>query len=344
MNSVEAAVPASTLTGAQKVAVVLMQLSPAGAASVFARFSEPEAEEIAAEIVRLQRVPSAVATTVVNEFHDYVKKGRRSARGGRDFAAGLLEASFGTDKAAGLMDRLTGVMVGKSFEFLEPMAIEQIIALLDGELAQTTALVLAHLRPSKASAILTGLDDNLAVEVSCCIATMGPVAPEVIATVAEVLRERAGSAAKLASSNENLGGVQPLVNIITRTDSRTERTILNGLDQVDVELAGEVRAQMLTFKDLVRLDPRDLQKILRRVSPESLATALKGAPVVVLESVKRNISERNREILLSEMANSGPIRASQVEEARAQIVRLIRDETASGTMVIHRAEDEDYID
>lgn len=321
-----------------------MQMTPGSAASVFALFAESEAEEIAAEIVRLRNVPSRVANSVLSEFHDYVRKGRRSARGGRDFAAGLLEASFGADKAAGLMDRLTGAMVGKSFEFLESMAAEQIAALLDGELAQTTALVLAHVRPGKASAVLAALDDGLAVEVARCIATMGPVAPEVIETVAGILKHRAGSAATQGRSGEKVGGVQPLVSIISRTDSRTERAILDGLDLVDGDLAGEVRAQMLTFKDLVRLDPRDLQRILRGVSAGVLATALKGAPAVVLEAVKSNISERNREILLAEMATSGPVRASQVEEARAEIVRAVREATAAGTMVIRRADDEDYID
>lgn len=326
------------------MAVVLMQMSPASAASVFARFSEPEAQEIAGEIVRLRNVSASVASAVLSEFHEYVRMGRRSARGGRDFAAGLLEASFGADKAAGLMDRLTGALVGKSFDFLESMAAEQIVALLDGELAQTTALVLAHVRPGKASAVLAGLDDEQAVEVARCIATMGPVAPEVIEIVADNLKQRAGSAANHGRSGEKVGGVQPLVNIINRTDSGTERAILGGLDLLDADLAAEVRAQMVTFKDLVRLDPRDLQRILREVSTGVLATALKGVPAVVLDAVKGNISERNREILLSEMATSGPVRASQVEEARAQIVRAVREKTAAGTLVIRRADDEDYID
>jgi flagellar motor switch protein FliG len=336
------AVPA--LSGAEKVAVVLMQMSPTSAASLFAQFSESEAEEIAAEIVRLRRVSSSVASTVINEFHEYVASGRRTARGGRDFAAGLLEASFGADKAAGLMDRLASTMAGKSFDFLEPMSPEQILALVDGELSQTMALILAHLRPSKASAVLAGLDDGQASEVARCIATMGPVAPEVVSIVAEVLKQRAGSVVSPGKSTENVGGIQPLVDILTRSDTRTERTVLDGLDILDSELAGEVRAQMLTFKDIVRLERRDLQQILRGVSPELLATALKGTAAVVLEAVRNNISDRNREILEFEMANSGPVRASQVEEARAQIVRSIREETSNGTMVIRRADEEDYID
>lgn len=321
-----------------------MQLSPTSAATLFAQFSESEAEEIAAEIVRLRRVSSSVANTVIEEFHGHVASGRRTARGGRDFAAGLLEASFGADKAAGLMDRLASTMAGKSFDFLEPMTPEQILTLIDGELPQTMALILAHLRPSKASAVLAGLDDGPASEVALCIAAMGPVAPEVVSIVAEVLKERAGSVVSPGKSTENVGGIQPLVDIITRSDTRTERAVLAGLDTLDSELAGEVRAQMLTFKDIVRLERRDLQQILRSVSPELLATALKGAPAVVLEAVRSNISDRNKDILEFEMANSGALRTSQVEEARAQIVRTLREETANGAMVIRRPDEEEYIE
>jgi flagellar motor switch protein FliG len=321
-----------------------MQIPPASAASLMAQFSESEAQEIAAEIIRLRRVPSSVADSVISDFHDDVASGQRTARGGRNFAAGLLEASFGADKAAGMMDRVVTSMAGKSFDFLEQMRPEQILALIEGELPQTLALVLAHLRPSKASAVLAGLDSAQASEVARCIATTGPVAPEVVSIVTEVLKHRAGSAVSHARPSESIGGIQPLVEIITRADTRTERTVLEGLEILDAELAGDVRAQMLTFKDIVRLERRDLQRLLRGVSPETLGIALKGASAVVLETVRSNISDRNKEILAFEMANAGPVRASQVEEAQAQIVRSIREETADGTMVIRRAEDEDLVD
>ncbi|MCT9868336.1 flagellar motor switch protein FliG [Paenarthrobacter aurescens] len=332
------------LTGSQKVAVVLMQIPPSSAASLMAQFSESEAQEIASEIVRLRRVSSSVADSVITEFHDYVSSGRRTARGGRNFAAGLLEASFGADKAAGLMDRVASSMAGKSFDFLEPMPSEQILALIDGELPQTMAMILAHLRPSKASAVLAGLDDAQASEVARCIATMGPVAPEAVTIVADVLKQRAGSAVSHGKPSENVGGIQPLVDIITRADTKTERTVLEGLEVLDAELAGDVRAQMLTFKDIVRLERRDIQRLLRGVSPAILGIALKGASGVVLETVRNNISDRNREILAFEMASAGPVRASQVEEAQAQIIRSLREETAAGTMVIRRAEDDHLVD
>lgn len=332
------------LSGTQKVAVVLMQLPPASAASLMAQFSENEAQEIAAEIVRLRRVPASVADSVISDFHTHALSGRRAPRGGRHFAAALLEASFGPDKAAGLMENVSSSMAGKSFDFLEPMSAEQIAELIDGELPQTMAMILAHLRPGKASAVLAQLDSGLATEVARCIATTEHVAAEIVSIVAGALKDRAGSAVLNGKPSQNVGGIQPLVDIITRADTTTERTVLEGLDVLDAELAGEVRAQMLTFKDIVRLERRDLQRLLRTVSPAVLAVALRGASSAVLEAVRSNISNRNKEILASEMANSGPVRASQVEEARAQIVRSIREEAADGTIVIRRPEDEDFVE
>lgn len=334
---------APALTGAQKVAVVLMQMSPANAAAVMAQFSETEAEDIAVEIVRLRRVSSLVADKVISEFHEFALSGRRSARGGREIAVGLLEASFGADKAAGFMDRLASTMAGKSFEFLEMMLPSQLIELIDGEMPQTVALLLAHLRPSKASAVMAGLDEAQRTEVAHCIATMGSPTPESVGIVAETLKQRAGAVVSQEKSTGAVGGIQPLVDIINRSDITTERSVLDGLETLDPELAADIRARMLTFVDIVKLERRYIQQILRGVAPEVLALAMKGAPSVVLDAVRSNVSGRNQEILEAEMANSGPVRASQVEEARAAIVRSIRELEANGVIVVRRGEEDDFV-
>lgn len=334
---------ASALSGAQKVAVVLMQMSPDSAAAVMAQFSEAEAEDIAAEIVKLRRVSPAVADQVMGEFHDIAVSGRRAARGGQEFALGLLEASFGADKAAGFMDRLASTMAGKSFEFLDMMDSGQVLALIDAELPQTIALVLAHLRPAKASAVMAGLPEAQRGDVARCIATMGSPTPEALGIVAETLKKRSGAVVSQGKSTETVGGIQPLVDIINRSDISTERSVLDGLETLDPALAMEVRARMVTFVDIVKLERRDIQQILRGVAPEVLAIAMKGAPAAVLEAVRSNVSGRNQEILEAEMANAGPVRASQVEEARADIVRSIRELEASGAIVVRRGEEDDLV-
>ncbi|SDL67572.1 flagellar motor switch protein FliG [Arthrobacter sp. ov407] len=335
--------PADTLlTGTQRAAVVLMQMSPENAAKVMAQFTDNEAEEIAGEIVKLRKVDPDVTEQIMKDFHQTALTSPRQARGGRELAEGLLEASFGSERAAGLMNRLTVNMAGKSFEFLEDIEPVQILALIDGELPQTIALVLAHLSPRKASAVMSGLPGSLRADVALSIATMGSGAPEAIGIVADTLKLRGGAAVSQQASKV-VGGIQPLLEIINRTDAGTERSVLDGLDLLDPDLAVEIRAQMVTFDDIVKLERRDVQLVLRGLDAAVLAMAMKGASEPVLETITTNVSGRNLEILESEIAALGPLRASQIEEARAAVVRSIRELEAEGQITIQRGDEEDYV-
>jgi flagellar motor switch protein FliG len=331
------------LTGTQKVAVVLMNMDQQRAAQVMKQFSEAEAEEIAAEIVRLRRVDSAIAESAITEFHDLTLSGGRSSRGGRDFAVGLLEASFGAERAAGVMNRVASSMAGKAFEYLDSAEPSQIMTLLDGELPQTIALVLAHLRPEHASAVLGGLDDELRTDVAQSIASMGTATPEAVRVVADTLKVRSGGVVSSRESAEVVGGVQPLVEIINRASASTEKALLEGLDARDPELAEEVRSRMLTFADIVKLESRDVQQVLRGIDAAVLAVAMKGSSESVVEVIRTNMSERNRELLDDEIRIAPPARISQVEDARAQIVRAIRDLEAQGSITVMRGDEDDYV-
>lgn len=331
------------LTGTQKVAIILTQINRESAAEVLKQFSDSEAEEIVAEVVRLQRVDPEIADEVIAEFHSTIQHGRPAARGGHDFAAGLLEASFGTERAAGVMDRLASSMAGKSFEFLDSADPGQISALMEGEMPETIALIMAHLKPQQASAVMAGLNPDLRIDVAQSIATMGSANPDAITIVADILKVRAGAVVSSKETAEVRGGVQPLVDIINRADVGTERQILDELERRDPALAEEVRARMLTFADIVKLERRDVQKVLRGISAPILALAMKGAAPAVVEVIEMNVSERNLEILKAEIQNLGPVRTSQVEEAQAEIVRSIREMEEDGTITVRRAEDDDLV-
>lgn len=332
------------LTGSQKVAVILMQMDQARAAAVMKEFSEVEAEEIAAEIVRLRRVDPSLADATVAEFHDLSVSGRYQRRGGHDVAVGLLEASFGSERAAGVMERMASNMAGKSFEFLDEAEAGQVVTLLDGELPQTIALVLAHLRPQQASAVMSGLDVELRADVAQAIATMGTATPESVGIVAATLKVRAGAVVAPREQVEVVGGIQPLIEILNRSDVATEKALLEGLDERDPELAEEVRSRMLTFEDVVKLESRDIQQVLRGIDAAILATAMKGAPAAVTEVIRGNVSERNRELLDDELQSMGPVRKSQIEEARASVVRAIRELEATGAITMHRSDDDALVD
>lgn len=334
----------AALTGAQKVAVVLMNMDQQRAAQVMKQFSDEEADEITAEILRLRRVDPGVAEKALNEFHELATHGTVTTRGGRDIAVGLLEASFGAERATGVLNRVASNLAGKQFEFLDAVEPAQVQMLLAGELPQTSALVLAHLRADHASRILAGLDDGARTEVAHAIATMGSPSPDAVRVVAETLKQRASAVVSSRTASDAVGGVQPLVDIINRADAATEKALLEALEQRDPQLAEEVRSRMLTFDDIVRLEPRDVQQVLRGLDAAVLAVAMKGATAAVVEVITSNLSERNREVLEDEVRILGPVRLSQVEDARAEIVRAIRDLEASGAITVQRSDEDTYVE
>ena len=334
----------TTLTGVQKVAVVLMNLEREQAAKLLKEFSEPEAEDIAAEIIRLQRVDADMTDLAIAEFHDLAVRGRVAARGGREIAAGLLESSFGAEKAAGVMNRVASSLAGKSFEFLDTVESAQVASLLEAEMPQTVALVLTHLRPTQASNILAGLPDQPRADVAERIAQMSSATPAAIAVVSTILKIRAASMISPRTAAEVVGGVQPLVDIINRAPVATERAVLEALDARNPKLADEVRSRLLTFNDVVRFDDRDVQRVVRGVDIAVLARALRGAPAAVEQKIRQNLSERNCELLDGEAAVRGPLRASQVEEARADLVRAIRELAEEGQITVHRGDGDDHVE
>ena len=330
------------LTGPQTAAVVLMNLDRARAVEVMKHLSEQEAEELAAEIIRMRRLDAGTTTRALRDFHR-IAQGRVSpGRGGRDVAAGLLEASFGAERAAGVLTRVTSSMAGTSLDFLNVADPAQLAALLDGELPQTIALVLAHLRTGHAAEVLATIPDPLRTDVAQSIATMGTATQEAIAVVAETLRSRTGVFAT-REATEAVGGVQQVVEIINRSDAAVEKALLSSLEDRDIALAEDIRSRVVTFADIVKLEDRDAQRVLRGVEIRVLALALKGANQGIADVIRKNVSERNRELLDDEIRVLGPVRMSQVEEARAEIVRTIRSLAGSGDITVHRTDEDEIV-
>lgn len=330
-----------SVPGRQKAALLLMQLGKERAARVLAQLDVTEVEELTAEILRLDRVDQTLADEVVDEFYQVAEIGP-GLGGGLGFAQQLLEASLGKEQAAGMIERLQASMAGHSFEFLQQADARQVVSLLDGEHPQTMALVLAHLRPDHASAILAGLPNDLRADVAHRIALMERASPDVVAVVTESLQRKA-SAVLQPRELAAVGGVQPLVEIINRADPTTEKAILEGLSERDEALADQVRSLMFVFADVVLLEDRAVQLVLRQVESSNLAQALKGAGEDVKEKILRNMSDRARENLVEEIDLMGPIRLSQVEESRAAIVQVIRGLEESGQIVVRREGEDELV-
>ncbi|MFJ4044463.1 flagellar motor switch protein FliG [Microbacterium sp. NPDC089987] len=329
-----------TLSGRQKAAVVLMNIDRAAAIEVMKHLSEAEAEAITAEIIGLQSLDATTTAHALGDFQRIAAGHLPPGRGGRDIAASLLEASFGSERAAALLGRVGST--NSAFDFLTAADPAQVAGLLDGELPQTVALVLAHLPTDRAAAVLAALPEAARTDVAHAIATMGTATQDAIAIVAESLKARTGLLAT-RDAPERLGGVEPLVEIINRSDAAIEKALLESIENRDRSLADDIRSRMFTFADIVRLDDRDAQRVLRGVDIRALALALKGANEGIAEVIRRNVSERNRENLDFETRSLGPVRISQVEEARAEIVHMLRGMEAAGEISVQRTDEDEYV-
>ncbi|MGI5236664.1 flagellar motor switch protein FliG [Dactylosporangium sp. CA-139066] len=333
---------AGEMTGLRKAAILLVQMGKDDAAKIMAHLREAEVEELTAEIVRLGQVEQDIANVVLEEFHDMATGHKYVGQGGMDFARDLLEASLGRERAGEIVGRLNTVFMDVPFGFLGQADPRQLLSFLQDEHPQTIALVLAHMTATQASQILSGLAPELQADVAHRIAVMDRTSPDIIRQV-EATLERKMSSVLQPSDLSNVGGLEPLVEIINRTDRATERLILEGLAGRNPELAEEIRSKMFMFEDIVSLDDRSIQLVLRQVETNDLATALKGVREEVRQKVMKNLSERAAENLADEIEMLGPVRLRQVEESQAKIVQAIRTLEESGQIVISRGDDDEFV-
>lgn len=332
----------AVLTGTQKAALLLIQMGRETASRVMTQLTETEIEQLTTEIARLHTVDDETILDVLDEFKAASNRGPGLGQGGLTFAQRLLEETLGKDKARDVLERLSSSIQGQPFEFLMHAEARQVVSLLVGEHPQTIALVLAHLRPEHASAIMTGFAPDVQTIVARRIALMERASPDVVAVVAESLKRKA-TAVLTTQEMSAVGGVQPLVEIINRADAATEKLILEGLTQSDPELADVIRSMMFVFADITLLEDRAIQLVLRGVETSTLATALKGAEDAVREKILKNMSERARTTLEEEIDLLGKVRMSLVEEARSQVVQVIRKLEESGEIMISRDGEDEYV-
>ncbi|CAH0187039.1 flagellar motor switch protein FliG [Microbacterium sp. CFBP9023] len=344
VSAVEAPAPvaAPEMSGLRKAAIVLMNMDRAASAEVLRHLGEERSEMLAAELTQLGGVDVASTARALGEFRRIATGGSVPSRGGQELATGLLETAFGREKAVGMVGRVMS-QGSVSFDFLNAADPAQLATIIEGELPTTVAVVLANLRADRAAAVLAALQDPLRTDVAQAIATMGTATQEAISIVADSLRSRTGVFA-MRDNHESIGGVQPLVEIINRSDTALEKSLLASLEGRDLALAEDIRSRMVTFADIARLEDRDVQRVMRGIDLRMLALALKGADDQITDKVKSNMTERNQENLAEETRVLGPVRMRQVDEARAEIVRIIRDLEAAEEITISREDEDELIE
>ena len=330
-----------SLNGRQKAAIFLVAVGEEISAKIMEQMREDEIEKLVFEIARTETVESELKEAVLQEFQDLMAAQNFITTGGIDYARGLLEKSLGSQKAIEVINRLTSSLQVRPFDFIRRTDPAHLLNFIQQEHPQTIALILAYLEPQKASVILQNLPDEIQSDVARRIATMDRTSPDVLREVERVLEKKLST---LSSEDYTAaGGVESIVEILNLVDRSSEQSISESLEDKDPDLAEEIKKRMFVFEDIVMLDDRSIQKVLREVNSEELAKALKIVDTEVQDKIFRNMSKRAASMLKEEMEYMGPTRLKDVEEAQQKIVSIIRHLEDNGDIVIARSDEDEMI-
>jgi flagellar motor switch protein FliG len=329
------------LTGRQKAAILLITLGPEVSAEIFKQLREEEIEQLTLEIANVRKVDSAEREQILSEFHQICLAQEYIQQGGIAYAKDILEKALGEQKAVEVISRLTATLQVRPFDFARKAEPTQILNFIQNENPQTIALVLSYLQADQASNILSSLPQEKQAEVARRIALMDSTSPEVISQVERVLEQKLS--ATVTQDYSTAGGIESIVHILNGVDRGTERTILDALEIQDPELAEEIKKRMFVFEDIVNIDNRSIQRIIRDLENADLQLALKVASEEVRDAIFRNMSKRMAETFKEEMEYMGPVRLRDVEEAQTRIVATIRRLEEAGEIIIARGGGDDII-
>ncbi len=322
------------ISGIQKAAILLIALGPDKSASVFKHLKEDEIEQLTLEIANTRSIAPSVKDAVMDEFYEVCLAQQYIAEGGISYAKDLLEKALGAERARDVIGKLTASLQVRPFEFVRKTDASQLLNFIQDEHPQTIALILSYLSSSQASTIISALAPDKQTDVAKRIAQMDRTSPDVIKEVERVLEQKLAS---LVNQDYTIvGGVDAIVEILNTVDRGTEKHIMENLEIEDPELADEIRKKMFVFEDILSLDDRSIQRVLREVDNNELAIALKGANEEVQNLIFNNLSKRLATMIKEDMEFMGPVRMKDVEEAQQKIVNIIRKLEDSAEIIISR--------
>jgi flagellar motor switch protein FliG len=329
------------LTGKQKAAILLISLGPDVSASVYKNLSEEEIEKLTLEISGMKKVTSNEKDGIIEEFHQIALAQDYIAQGGIGYAKSVLEKALGEDRAVQIINRLTSSLQVKPFDFARKADPSQVLHFIQNEHPQTIALILSYLEANQAGQILSELAPELQAQVAKRIALMDSTSPEIINEIEQVLERKLS--ATVTQDYTQTGGIEAVVEVLNGVDRSTEKTILDALSLEDPELAEEIKKRMFVFEDIVTLDTKAIQRVIREAENEDLMLALKVASEEVKDILFRNMSQRMAETFKDEMEYMGPVRLKDVEEAQTRIVNVIRKLEDAGVIVVARGGGDDIV-
>jgi flagellar motor switch protein FliG len=321
-------------SGLQKAAILMISLGPERSAGVFKHLKEEEIEELTLEIANTRSVTPQAKEEVLNEFYEVCLAQQYIAEGGINYAKELLEKALGKEKAKEVIGKLTASLQVKPFEFVRKTEPSQLLNFIQDEHPQTIALILSYLSANQAAMIVSALPPEKQADVVKRIAEMDRTSPDVIREVEKVLESKLSN---LVNQDFTIvGGVDAVVEILNAVDRGTEKHITATLEIEAPELADEIRKKMFVFEDILQLDDRAIQRVLRDVDNNDLGIALKAANEQVQAAIFNNLSKRLGVMIKEDMEFMGPVRMKDVEEAQQKIVNVIRKLEDAGEIVIAR--------
>ncbi len=327
--------------GVQKSAILMIALGPERSSKLFEHLKEEEIESLTLEIANTKSVDQETKDAVIDEFYELCLAQQYIAEGGIGYAKELLEKALGNDRAIDVIGRLTASLQVRPFEFVRKVDPSQLLNFIQDEHPQTIALILSYLASSQSAQIISALPPDKQADVAKRIALMDRTSPDVIQEVERVLEKKLAS---LANQDFTIaGGVDAVVEILNTVDRATEKHILETLEIEEPELADEIRKKMFVFEDIILLDDKSIQRVLREVENSDLAIALKGSVENVQEAIFKNMSSRLVDMIKEDMEYMGPVRMKDVEEAQQKIVNIIRKLEDTGEIIISRGGGDDIV-
>ena len=331
------------ISGVQKAALLMIALNVETASEVFKFLDATEVELISTEISKVKNIPSQVVDLVMDEFYAMATARQYVLEGGIEYAQALLEKSFGNVRATEIIEKVKSLTTLRGFDVLKKADSTQLVSFLNKEHPQTMALILSHLNPNQTAEALQELPENIRDDVVYRIATLGKISPQTLKQIEKVVDEMAGFS--MSQSLSKIGGTKSLANILNKTSASMSKEILEKLEEQDSEVAQEVKRLMFLFEDILNIQDKDIQRVLREVDRKDLALALKIAEDKLKNKIFANMSERGADLLKEELQYMGMVKLKEVEAAQAKIIDLIKmlEEAGEITLNLRGSKEEVYV-
>ncbi len=343
LNATASKQETESLTGLRKAAMLLIILGEQASAELLQQLSEEDVQKVSREVARITAISTEQAEALLNEFHHLSTAGDYVARGGIEYARKLLTRAFNPDMAKRMLDRLAKALGSEaaSFDAIQKADPQQLAKFIHNEHPQTIALVLSHLSPPQAAALLTSLPAGLRSDVSQRMASLDQISPDIILKIAGVIGQKLKALGEF--SRESYGGVRAVAEMLNRLDAASSREILDNIEHQDTNLAQTIRHLMFVFEDLLLIDPLGLKEVLAKVDRKVLTVALKGTSEQLRNQILGCMSQRGADMLKEDMEALGPIKIKEVDAAQQQIIAVVRQLESEGVVSLKGTVGEQYV-